>query len=87
MLRKLLVEFLGTLLFLYVILSIGTPLAIGLALTLVIIIGGKISGGHFNPAVSIMMTMAGKLSKNDLPLYIVAQTLGGLLALKLYKNV
>ena len=44
MLNKLLVEFLGTMLFLYVIISVGNPLAIGLALTLVIILGGKISG-------------------------------------------
>ena len=87
MLNKLLVEFLGTMLFLYVIISVGNPLAIGLALTLVIILGGKISGGHFNPAVSIMKYLNGNLSKNDLPLYILSQVLGGVMALQVFKRV
>ena len=43
--------------------------------------GGKISGGNFNPAVSIMMFMKGDLKGEDLPGYIIAQILGGLAAL------
>ena len=61
MFKKLLVEFLGTVFFLYVIIAVGNPLAIGLALAVAIMIGGKISGGHFNPAVSIMMVAAKKI--------------------------
>ena len=56
--KKYIVEFLGTLFFLFVIMSVGHPLAIGLALTAAIMVGGKISGGNFNPAVSIMMYSA-----------------------------
>lgn len=85
--QKLLVEFLGTLFFLYVIVATGEPLAIGLALALAIMIGGKISGGHFNPAVSLMMHMAGKLPLKDLGPYVVAQVAGGLVALQLNKRI
>ena len=56
--NKYVVEFLGTLFFLYVILATGQALAIGLALTVAIMVGGKISGGNFNPAVSVMMAAA-----------------------------
>ena len=85
--NKLLAEFLGTMFFLYVILATGDAVAIGLALMIVIFILGKVSGGNFNPAVSVMLAMAGKLSMKDLAPYVVAQVLGGLAALELYKRV
>tara|TARA_B100000927_G_C16131701_1_gene335558 strand:- start:130 stop:399 length:270 start_codon:yes stop_codon:yes gene_type:complete len=87
MLNKLLAEFLGTMFFLYVILATGDAVAIGLALMIAIFVLGKVSGGNFNPAVSVMLAMAGKLSMKDLAPYIVAQVLGGLAALELYKRV
>ena len=87
MIKKLLAEFLGTLFFLYVILATGDAVAIGLALMSVIFILGKYSGGHFNPAVSVMMAAAGKISMKDLAPYIIAQIAGGLAALELYKRV
>jgi aquaporin Z len=87
MMNKFVVEFLGTLFFLYVILASGNPLAIGLALAVAIMVGGKISGGNFNPAVSVMMAAAGKLPKSDLLPYIVAQVAGGLAALELHKKL
>ena len=87
MINKLLAEFLGTMFFLYVILATGDAVAIGLALMAVIFILGKTSGGHFNPAVSVMLAAAGKVSMKDLAPYIVAQVLGGLAALELYKRV
>ena len=86
MINKLLAEFLGTMFFLYVILATGDAVAIGLALMVVIFILGKVSGGNFNPAVSVMLAMAGKLSMKDLAPYVVAQVLGGLAALELYKR-
>lgn len=82
-----LVEFLGTLFFLYVILATGNALAIGAALALAVLVGGPISGGMFNPAVSVMMVAAGKLPKADLIPYILSQIAGGLAALELYKRV
>lgn len=85
--NKYLVEFLGTIFFLYVIIATGDALAIGAALAVVILLGGSISGGHFNPAVSIMMTAAGKLPKSELLPYIIAQVLGGIVALELFRRV
>ena len=85
--NKYLVEFLGTMFFLYVILATGSAIPIGLALAVAIMVGGKISGGNYNPAVSIMMVAAGKLPKSDLVPYIVAQVAGGLVALELIKRV
>ena len=85
--NKFVVEFLGTLFFLYVILATGNPLAIGLALTVAIMVGGKVSGGNFNPAVTVMLVAAGKEKKADLLPYIVAQVAGGLAALELHKRM
>ena len=85
--NKYLVEFLGTLFFLYVILATGNWLAIGAALAIAVLIGGPISGGSYNPAVTIMMVAAGKFPKSDLVPYILAEVAGGLAALELYKRV
>ena len=82
-----LVEFLGSLFFVYVILATGNPLAIGAALTLVILLTKDISGGHINPAVTIAMVSAGKLQTNDLIPYAMAQIMGALVALEIYKRV
>ena len=48
---------------------------------------GPYSGGHFNPAISVMMVAMKKLSSNDLLPYILAQIAGGLAALELYKRI
>ena len=87
MLNKLVAEFLGTMFFLYVILATGDAVAIGLALMTVIFILGKVSGGNFNPAVTVMMVAKGAQPASDLLPYIVAQVAGGLAALELYKRV
>lgn len=87
MMNPILVEFLGTLFFLYVILATGNALAIGAALAIAIMIGGSISGGHFNPAVTIMMAVANKMSRKEVIPYVLAQVAGGLAALELYKRV
>ena len=81
-----LAEFFGAAFFVYIILATGNPLAIGAALALAILITSSISGGHINPAVSIVMASAGKLPVNDLLPYCLAQIFGGLVALELYKR-
>ena len=82
-----LVEYLGTLFFVYITLATGNPLAIGAALALVILLISSISGGHVNPALSIAMASAGKLPVKDLIPYCLAQIFGGLTALEIYKRV
>jgi aquaporin Z len=42
--------------------------------------GGHISGGHYNPAVSVAVWLRGRLAVRELPLYVVAQFAGALLA-------
>ena len=84
--NKYLVEFIGSILFVYVILVTGNALAIGATLALVIMIAAPISGGHINPAVSVVMASAGKLPTAELLPYVVSQVLGGLVALQLYKR-
>ena len=84
--QKYLAEFLGAIFFVYVILATGNPLAIGAALALVILLTSNISGGHINPAVSVVMTAAGKLPTSELIPYVLAQCFGGLVALEIYKR-
>lgn len=58
----------------------GVSLAFGLTvLTMAYAVGG-ISGGHFNPAVSVGLAMAGRFDWKDLPAYAAAQVGGALLA-------
>lgn len=85
--QKYIVEFFGTTLLVYIILATGNALAIGATLALLILLMGGISGGHVNPAVSIVMAAAGKLPTTDLVPYCFAQILGGLVALEIYKRV
>ena len=85
--NKFIAEFIGTLALVYVILATGQPLAIGLALALIIMVIGGISGGHVNPVVSFAMYLGGKLSQEDLIPYIIAQVSGGIVALELHKRL
>ncbi len=55
----------------------GVSLAFGLTvLTMAYAVGG-ISGGHFNPAVSVGLATAGRFSWRELPAYVISQVLGG----------
>jgi aquaporin Z len=86
-LTKYLVEFLGAAFFVYVILATGNPLAIGVTLALVLLLTSNISSGMINPAVTIVMVSAGKIDTAELVPYCLAQILGGLTALELYKRI
>jgi aquaporin Z len=85
--KKYVVEFIGTFfLVLAVCLAVGSglgyfaPVAIGLMLMVMIYAGGHISGAHYNRAVSVAIYLRGKLALGELPAYIVAQVIGGILA-------
>ncbi len=84
MMEAVIVEFLGTLVFLYVILATGHFAAIGATLALMIYLGGPISGGNFNPDVTVMLVMAKKQKMDTLLPYILAQVAGGIVALQLF---
>lgn len=80
----LLVEFIGTFVFLSIILTVGQPIPIVVGLLAAIYFGGNISGGHFNPAVSTMFLVKGNIGVEKYFGYVLAQVLGGLLALMFY---
>ncbi|MDO6460853.1 aquaporin Z [Granulosicoccaceae sp. 1_MG-2023] len=59
---------------------VGVSLAFGLTVLTMAYAVGFISGGHFNPAVSVGLAVAGRFSAGELVPYIIAQVLGGLAA-------
>lgn len=86
--QKYLVELIGTF---FLVLTIGCtvigggagvipPLAIGSALMVMIFAGGHISGGHFNPAVTLGVWLRGKCDTADVIPYMVSQVIGAALA-------
>jgi aquaporin Z len=85
--NKYIVESLGTLFLVFIILTTGNYLAIGAALAVAILIGGSISGGSFNPAVTLALFASGKLASSDIIPYIVAELAGGLAGFQLYRMI
>jgi aquaporin Z len=56
------------------------PLAIGSALMVMVYMGGHVSGGHYNPAVTVAVRLRGAMEPSDFLPYILAQCLGAILA-------
>lgn len=82
---KLIVEFIGSFIFFSVILQHGQAIPIAIALAAAIYLGGAISGGHFNPAVSLMMFLKGGFSSSDLVQYVAVQCLAAYAAMMFNK--
>ena len=59
---------------------VGVSLAFGLTVLTMAYAVGHISGGHFNPAVSFGLWAGGRFSMSELPGYVIAQTLGAIVA-------
>jgi aquaporin Z len=89
MVPKLIVEFIGTF---FLVFTVGqtvkgpdsspllAPLAIGASLMIMVYAGGHFSGGHYNPAVTLGVTLRGKATWAEAGPYMVAQVLGALAA-------
>ncbi len=86
--NKYLTEFIGTF---FLVLTIGCtvigrgpgivpPLAIGAALMVMVFAGGHVSGGHYNPAVTLGVWMRGRCPSSDLAPYWISQMAGGFAA-------
>jgi aquaporin Z len=89
MAMKLVYEFIGTLFLVFTVGmtvldpgSIGgfAPLAIGSVLAVMVFAGGHISGGHYNPAVSLAAAIRGKLKIGQLISYWIVQLIAGVVA-------
>lgn len=87
--RKYIAEFIGTF---FLVLTIGmtvmkpgdaggfAPLAIGSALMIMVYAGGHVSGGHFNPMVTLAVWLRGRCPTADVPGYMVSQVIGAVAA-------
>src|SRR6202158_3640120 len=60
--------------------NIGIALAFGFAVLTAVYAIGRVSGGHYNPAVSIGLAVAGRLPHREIIPYILSQLAGGILA-------
>ena len=83
--NKLLAEFLGTFFFCAVALLSGNPLAAAGALAVTVYALGYVSGGHFNPAVSLAVWLRGQLDKGEMLRFWGAQAAGAVTAFLIYK--
>jgi aquaporin Z len=59
---------------------LGVALAFGLTVLTMAFAIGHISGCHLNPAVSVGLFVGGRFPARELPAYIVAQVIGGIIA-------
>jgi aquaporin Z len=84
--KKYLVEFIGTF---FLVLTVGlavrsgapfAPFAIGSILMVMIFAGGHVSGGHFNPAVTLAAYLRGRCEAKDVAPYWLSQFLAGFVA-------
>ncbi len=93
--KKYLVEFIGTF---FLVFTVGmtviapgagamAPLAIGSILAVMIFAGGHVSGGHFNPAVTLGVWLRGKCDTADVVPYFAAQGAAALVASLLVKTL
>jgi aquaporin Z len=57
---------------------VGTALAFGLAVLVMAYAVGRVSGAHFNPAVSVAAALGGRMAWREVPLYVAAQLVGAL---------
>jgi aquaporin Z len=84
--RKYAVEVIGTFFLTFVVAmsvlsgSVFTPLAAGATLMVMIYAGGHISGGHYNPAVTMAVLVRGRIGIGDAVAYWIAQVVGGVIA-------
>jgi aquaporin Z len=88
--RRLAAELIGTFMLVSAVLGgavvsgnaagLGVPFAVGLSVMVMIYAVGPISGGHFNPAVTIGFTAAQRFDAKDIVPYVLAEIAGGILA-------
>ena len=66
---------------------LGVALAFGLTVLTMAFAIGHISGCHLNPAVSVGLVVGGRFPAKELPAYVIAQVIGGILAAALLYHI
>jgi aquaporin Z len=91
--RKYAVEFIGAF---FLVFTVGTavasgsalaPLAIGASLMVMVYAGGHVSGGHYNPAVTMAALVRGRIGGIDAVGYWIAQVVAGLIAALIVRGI
>lgn len=91
--RKYAVELIGTFLFVFTVATAASfsgtlaPLAIGAALMVMIYAGGHISGGHYNPAVTLAALVRGRIGPRESVAYWITQLVAGVLAALVVRGI
>lgn len=81
-----LAEFIGTLILAYVLLATSNPIAIGITYTILILLFASVSNGYFNPALTILMASINELPMSNVIPFVLAQIMGGLSGVEIYKR-
>lgn len=92
--RSYTVEFIGTFFLVFTVgcvLLLGgdgviNAIAIGFALMIMVYAGGPVSGGHYNPAVSLAAVIRKSLPASELIPYVIAQLLGATAAVMIVNH-
>ncbi|MBI1966337.1 MAG: aquaporin, partial [Betaproteobacteria bacterium] len=71
--RAYLMEFIGTLFLVLAVTLSGNPIAIGVMLMVMVYMGGHVSGGHYNPAVTLAVWIRGKIEAKHALAYWISQ--------------
>lgn len=80
-------DFLGSAILVFIILSTQNPLIIGLSFALILLIIQNFSKGYLNPVITIANAVVGQIPMNEVFPFILAQLLGALFAVEIYKRV
>lgn len=86
--RAFVVEFIGTFFLVFVVgITVTNPdlgafaaIAIGSTLMVMVYAGGHISGGHYNPAVTLAVWLRGRIKANEALVYMLVQAVAGFVA-------
>lgn len=84
MMKRYVMECVGTFFLTIAISLIANPIAIGLVLMAMIYVGGHISGAHFNPAISLVCLIQNRLNAETMAKYVAAQVVGAFAGLCLF---
>jgi aquaporin Z len=85
--NKYIIEFIGTFFLVLTVGLSGNPIAIGAVLAAMVYMGGYISGGHYNPAVTLGILIQKKIQAKQAGIYMLVQLIAGLAAAGTYQLV